>query len=40
MGLLITWELSSEESLMLETIETGVRPPIEAEYITPVPAGT
>jgi hypothetical protein len=32
----VEWQLSSEESLMLETIETGVRPPIEAEYITPV----
>ncbi len=34
----IEWQLDSAESLMLETIETGIRPPIEAEYFPPIPA--
>ncbi len=34
----IKWQLDSAESLMLETIETGIRPPIEAEYNPPIPA--
>ncbi len=38
MGWIIDWQLPSEESLLLETLETGIRPPIEEEYTTPVAA--